>query len=392
MNLLIDPLFRVERKNGPRKISLPALFSALGTDEVESLPGLQRHQEDAFFIFLCQLAASVLVREDKADPAQDEAFWCDGIRRLTGRDESHRALLQRAVRFLAAKKLACDWRDLARLLLIRDEDKREAQHMKIATDYYRSQPQNEEGLRRHARARPHKTLFILLGPGSTVSHDALRLLARHGTLMAAVGEGGVKLYTAPPMGQHHSDIARAHAYLWADDKARLEVARRMYAFRFGRILPHRDIAVLRGIEGGRMKKSYQILAEEHGVPWQGRRYDRQNPTAADIPNQAINHAATFTEAAADIAVAAVGALPPLGFIHEESSNAFTLDIADLYRTEVSLPLAFSVARKAMDNPRILLEREIRKEAARQFRKQKLIPEMIDRIKELLHVDDRGGDP
>jgi len=232
--------------------------------------------------------------------------------------------------------------------------------------------------------------MILLGPGSTVSHDSLRLLARHGTLLAAVGEGGAKFYTAPPIGQGHSDIARAHACLWADEQTRLEVARRMYAFRFGQILPHRDITVLRGIEGGRMKKSYQIFAEEYGVPWKGRRYDRQNPKATDIPNQAINHAATFTEAAADIAVASVGALPPLGFIHEDSSNAFTLDIADLYRTEFTLPLAFREAKKAIEEPEILLERTIRKEAARQFRKQKLIPKIIDRIKELLHVDDRGS--
>lgn len=234
--------------------------------------------------------------------------------------------------------------------------------------------------------------MILLGPGSTISHDALRLLARHGTLLAAVGAGGVKFYTAPPMGQGHSDIARAHARLWTDESTRLDTARRMYAMRFGQILPHKDITVLRGIEGGRMKKSYQIIAEEHGVPWHGRHYNRQNPNAADIPNQAINHAATFTEAAADIAVAAVGALPPLGFIHEDSSNAFTLDIADLYRVEFTLPLAFTVAKQALDNPELLLERALRREAARQFRKQKLIPRMIDRIKELMDVDDGGSDP
>lgn len=234
--------------------------------------------------------------------------------------------------------------------------------------------------------------MILLGPGTTISHDVLRLLARHGTLLAAVGQGGVKFYTAPPMGQGRSENARRHARLWTDENARLDVARRMYAIRFGRILPHREITVLRGIEGGRMKKSYQIIAEEHGIPWKGRRYDRQNPNASDIPNQAINHAATFTEAAADIAVAAVGALPPLGFIHEESSNAFTLDISDLYRVEFTLPLAFTLARRAIDDPRLLLERAIRKEAAHQFRKQKLIPKMIDRIKELLHVDDRNSDP
>lgn len=232
--------------------------------------------------------------------------------------------------------------------------------------------------------------LLLLGPGTTVSHDVLRLLARHGTLLAAVGEGGVKFYTAPPMGQGRSDVARAHARLWANEKARVDVARRMYAFRFGRVLPHKDITVLRGIEGARMKESYRLVAGQHGVEWNGRRYDRQHPDASDTPNQALNHAATFVESAADIAVAAVGGLPPLGFIHEESSNAFTLDVADLFRVEFTLPLAFSVARRVQDKPELLLEREVRKEAARQFHKQQLIPRMIDRVKELLHVDDSGS--
>lgn len=233
--------------------------------------------------------------------------------------------------------------------------------------------------------------MILLGPGSTVSHDALRLLARHGTLLAAVGAGGVKYYTAPPMGQGRSDVARTHARLWADEKERLRTARRMYALRFGQILPHRDIAVLRGIEGARMKESYRVLAAKYDLPWKGRRYDRKNPTAADLPNQAINHVATFVEAAADIAVAAVGALPPLGFIHEDSSNAFTLDIADLYRVEFTLPLAFRVARESLNQPQQHLERLLRLEAAREFRRFRLIPRMIDRVKELLDVDDSGGD-
>lgn len=232
--------------------------------------------------------------------------------------------------------------------------------------------------------------LILLGPGSTVSHDALRILARHGTLLAAVGEGGTKFYTAPPMGQGHSNVARAQARLWADESERLSVARRMYAFRFGKILPHRDIAVLRGIEGARMKETYKLVADRFRVPWQGRRYDRNNPNATDAANQAINHAATFVECAADVAVAAVGALPPLGFIHEDSSNAFTLDIADLYRAEITIPLAFKIARKALDDPALIIERALRREAAVEFRRTKLISQMIERIKELLNVDDGGG--
>lgn len=242
-------------------------------------------------------------------------------------------------------------------------------------------------------AIPYQTIsMILIGPGTTITHDCLRLLARHGTLLAAIGEGGVKFYSAPPMGQGRSNVARAHARLWADEESRIQVARRMYAFRFGEVLPHRDISTLRGMEGGRLRESYRIIAERYGVKWERRKYDRQNPELADLPNQAVNHAATFVEAAAEIAVAAVGALPPLGFIHEDSSNAFTLDIADLWRTEITLPLAFSIAAKVMKSPHLSLEREMRYEAARWFKRHKLIPAMIGRIKELLMVDDSDSDP
>jgi len=233
--------------------------------------------------------------------------------------------------------------------------------------------------------------FILMGPGTTVSHDALRILARHGTLLAAIGEGGVKFYTAPPMGQGRSEVARAHATLWANQKKRVEMARRMYMYRFGEVTPHQDIQVLRGIEGGRIKKMYEILARNYGVPWKGRRYDRASPDATDLPNMTINHAATFVESAADIAVAALGALPPLGFIHEGSSNAFTLDVADMWRTEITIPLAFYVAKRVLDDPGLTLERELRKEAAVWFRKHKLIPAMIDRIRDLLDERDHRSD-
>ncbi|MCD6306702.1 MAG: type I-E CRISPR-associated endonuclease Cas1 [Deltaproteobacteria bacterium] len=237
-------------------------------------------------------------------------------------------------------------------------------------------------------AIPYQTIsFILMGPGTTVSHDVLRILARHGTLLAAIGEGGVKFYTAPPMGQGRSEVARTHAALWANKKRRIEIARRMYMYRFGEVSRHKDIEVLRGIEGARMKKMYEILARKYGVPWKGRRYNRASPEDTDLPNMAINHAATFVEAAADIAVAALGALPPLGFIHEGSSNAFTLDVADMWRTEITIPLAFSVARRVLDDLGLTLEREVRKEAAIWFRKHKLIPAMIDRIRDLLNGRD-----
>lgn len=107
--------------------------------------------------------------------------------------------------------------------------------------------------------------MILLGPGSTVSHDALRLLAHARTALAAVGEDGVRLYTAPPLIPDRSGLARTQAKLWSDDGRRVDIARRMYAWRLGEVLPHRSMDVLRGIEGARMKESYRLHAQRARV-------------------------------------------------------------------------------------------------------------------------------
>lgn len=243
-------------------------------------------------------------------------------------------------------------------------------------------------------AIPFQTVsLILLGPGTTVSHDALRLLARHGTGLTAVGDGGVRFYTSPPLMPNSSGVARRQARAWADVQgARLHIARRMYAWRFGELRLEDDISVLRGIEGHRMKEMYRQLARQYGVPWSGRRYDRANPDAADGPNQAINHAATAVESAADVAVAATATLPQLGFIHEDSSNAFVLDIADLFRDTATLPIAFQAVKLAQADPDRTMDQHVRHLAGRWFRDNQVIPTMIDRIKELFDADDGDRHP
>lgn len=234
---------------------------------------------------------------------------------------------------------------------------------------------------------PHQAVsMILLGPGSSVTHDALRLLARHGTLMAAVGQEGVRTYTAPPLLPDRSDIARRQAQLWGSPRRRISVARHMYALRLGEVLPHRHLDTLRGIEGARVKITYRLMAQRYGIEWRGRHYDRGNPESADIPNQAINHAATAVQAAAAIAVQAVAAIPQLGFIHEDSGQSFVLDIADLFRDSITLQIAFTAAKHEASND-TSIDRLVRREAATVFRKQGVIPSMIDMIKKVIRMDE-----
>ena len=225
--------------------------------------------------------------------------------------------------------------------------------------------------------------MILLGPGSTVSHDALRLMARHGTALVAVGEDGVRCYTAPPLMPDTSAIARQQMKAWYDAEGeRITIARRMYALRLGEVLPHRSLDALRGIEGARMKQTYRILADQYGILWRGRRYNRSKPWTADIPNQAINHASVAVTSSAIIAVTAVGAIPQLGFIHEQSSEAFALDIADLFRDTVLVPAAFKSAKAVIDNPTLNIERITRRTTGQLLQTRRVIPKMIDRIKTL----------
>lgn len=231
---------------------------------------------------------------------------------------------------------------------------------------------------------PHQSAsIILLGPGSSVTHDALRILAAHGCALAAIGTGGVRFYTAPPLLPDTSALARRQIMLWYEPKERVAVARAMYTLRFGEEVKARTLEMLRGMEGARLKRLYELTAQRFGVPWQGRRYDRNNPNATDIPNQAINHAASAVEAAAAIAVAATATIPQLGFVHEDSGQSFVLDVADLVRHDVTLPVAFAAAKHVLKNRNDNLERVVRTKAAEMLGSKQVIATLIDHIKALI---------
>ena len=265
-----------------------------------------------------------------------------------------------------------------------------------------AEPDSSSGLDSGDYGIPFQSLsMILLGPGSAVSHDALRLMARHGTALVAVGEDGVRCYTAPPLMPDTSDTARRQMRAWADaDGGRITIAKKMYALRLGEVLPQQDLSALRGVEGARMRRTYRLVAQRYRIEWRNRRYDRTDPDWADLPNQAINHASVAVTSAAVIAVTATGAIPQLGFIHEHSGEAFALDIADLFRDTILLPAAFQSAREVMDQPHLEIERHTRRTTGDLLRRERVIAKMIDRIKALfqdvpplkMDPEDRGSLP
>ncbi len=194
------------------------------------------------------------------------------------------------------------------------------------------------------------------------------------------------MYTAPPLMSGRSGLARVQARCWADEEARLDIARHMYSWRLGEVFAHRSISALRGMEGARMRETYRLIAQQVGIEWRGRRYDRQRPGAADLPNQALNHASSAVEAAAAVAVASTATIPQLGFIHEDASQSFVLDIADLFRDSVLIPAAFRAAKQASQGAYANIERLAREETGTTLARTGTISKMITRIKQLFPDD------
>ena len=221
---------------------------------------------------------------------------------------------------------------------------------------------------------------ILLEPGARVSHAAVKLAATVGTLLIWVGEAGVRLYSAGQPGGARSDKLLYQAQLALDEKLRLNVVRRMYALRFQEEPPQRrSVDQLRGIEGARVRKMYQMLANKHGVKWKGRSYDPKDWDRADPVNKSLSAATACLYGVTEAAILAAGYAPAIGFLHTGKPQSFVYDIADIVKFETVVPGAFRVAAK---NPRHA-EREVRIECRNAFRESRLLQKLIPLIEDVL---------
>jgi CRISPR-associated protein Cas1 len=188
-------------------------------------------------------------------------------------------------------------------------------------------------------------VVLLLGPGTRVTHGAMNLLGDSATGVAWVGEHGVRYYAGGPTPTSGTRLLQRQAELVSNRNQRLRVARAMYAKRF----PDEDVSSatmqqLRGREGARVRKLYRYHAERTGVPWSRRDYVPGDAYAAgDDVNRCLSAANTCLYALCHAVIAGLGASPGLGFVHTGGSTSFVNDMADLYKAEYAIPLAFDLA-------------------------------------------------
>ncbi|AYH45842.1 type I-E CRISPR-associated endonuclease Cas1e [Azoarcus sp. DN11] len=221
---------------------------------------------------------------------------------------------------------------------------------------------------------------IMLEPGTRVSHRAAALAARVGTLLVWVGEAGVRLYSSGQPGGARADRLLYQAKLALDETLRLKVVRKMYALRFGEEPPaRRSVEQLRGIEGARVRRTYQLLAQKFGVKWSGRDYNPENWDVSDLPNRCLSSATAALYGVTEAAVLAAGYAPAVGFIHTGKPLSFVYDVADIYKFETVVPAAFKVAASEPGNP----ERAVRLACRDIFRQTKLLERIIPDIEEIL---------
>jgi CRISPR-associated protein Cas1 len=190
----------------------------------------------------------------------------------------------------------------------------------------------------------------------------------------------VRLYAAGQPGGARCDKLLYQARLALDPELRLKVVRKMYEYRFGEPAPsRRSIDQLRGIEGARVRRTYELMAQRHGLKWNARRYDPSDWSSADLLNRCVSSANACLYGVTEAAVLAAGYAPAIGFIHWGKPLSFVYDIADLFKFETVVPEAFAVAKKSGSEP----EREVRYRCRDTFRRTNLLGRIIPTIEEVL---------
>ena len=229
---------------------------------------------------------------------------------------------------------------------------------------------------------------VFLGPGTRVTHAAMKAMAENNCLACWTGEQGVRLYAHSTGGTHSAHRLLRQAQLYCNEALRLGVVRRMYQKRFPEPLPEKlDIQQVRGMEGSRVRNIYQLIARQYNVEWQGRLYDQDDWNHADPLNRALSSANACLYGICHAAILSAGYSPAIGFIHTGKMLSFVYDVADLYKTELTVPVAFrTVAEGSQD-----VERRVRLACRDIFHQSKLMDRILPDLAEVLDARDDIGE-
>ncbi|GGT57879.1 type I-E CRISPR-associated endonuclease Cas1e [Streptomyces purpureus] len=219
---------------------------------------------------------------------------------------------------------------------------------------------------------------VLLGPGTSITQPALATFARHGTTVVCSGSGGVRCYSATTSDALTTRWLEAQVHQWSDPDRRLAVAQSMYLKRFNvPVPPSTPLNKLRGLEGQRVKALYKILSQQHRIGRFRRNYDPASWDQQDPVNLALSSANTCLYGIVHAAIVALGCSPALGFVHQGKQHALVYDIADLYKAQLTIPLAFSLHDSP--HPEAMARRSFREE----LRLYRLLPRIVTDIQSLL---------
>lgn len=230
---------------------------------------------------------------------------------------------------------------------------------------------------------------LLFGPGVSVTHAAMVLMAESGSTAVWVGERGVRYYAHGRSLARSSRLLMAQADLVTNQSSRLRVAREMYAMRFpGEDTSRLTMQQLRGREGARVRRRYRECADEFGVEWNARRYDRADFDSGDPVNQALSAATTSLYGITHAVIVALGCSPGLGFVHTGHVRSFVFDIADLYKSDYAIPCAFQIAAGQYQD----IGAETRRAMRDRFHDGSILETCAQDIRRLLLPEDPEADP
>jgi len=224
----------------------------------------------------------------------------------------------------------------------------------------------------------------LFGPGTDVTHRAMELIGDMGVTAIWVGEHGVRYYAYGRALTNHSTLLLKQAQLVSNEKKHIQVARAMYQMRF----PDEDVSKLtmqqlRGREGSRIRSLYRELAKKWKVDWERRQYKPEDYQSGDPVNKALSAGNACLYGLAHAVICALGCSPGLGFVHVGHELSFAYNIADLYKAETTIPIAFELAAENPDD----IGSEARRRLRDELRKGHILDRMVHDIKLLLSDDE-----